>query len=149
MFKDCPSKKDDRKGKGKAIKKEVTSHNVEYEQDSMDEVYIYATEIEFYATAQTTRLANLKPHSSLEGMIYLNGKEAQILFDIGTIGVNIVSAIFVVTYGIPCIEMAKLIKIHMAMKRSRSKSQKEYSVQISVGKMEVPNTKMIIGNLVK
>ena len=35
------------------------------------------------------------------------------------------------------------------MKGSRSESQKECSVEISVGKMKVPNTKMIIGNLAK
>jgi len=145
MSKECPSKKDDKKGKGKAIKKEARLNNVEYEQDSMDEVYIHATEIESYATAQTTRPANMKPHGSLEGMIHLNGKEAKVLFDTGTIRANIVSAHFVTTHGIPCIEIAKPTKIHMAMKGSRSESQKECSVEISVGKMKIPNTKMIIG----
>jgi len=149
MSKECPSKKDDKKGKGKMIKKEARSNNVEYEQDSMHEVYIHATEIESYATAQTTRPANIKPHGSLEGMIHLNGKEAKVLFDTGTIGANIVSAHIVTTHGIPCTEMAKPTKIHMAMKGSRSESQKECSVEISVGKMKVPNTKMIIGNLAK
>ena len=37
----------------------------------------------------------------------------------------------------------------MAMKGSRSESQKEWSVEISVGKMQVPHTKRIIGNLAK
>jgi len=45
--------------------------------------------------------------------------------------------------------MAKPTKIHIPMKGSRSESQKECSVEISVGKMKVPNTKMIIGNLAK
>ena len=47
----------------------------------MDEVYIHATEIESYATAQATRSANIKPHGSLQGTIHLNGKEAKVLFD--------------------------------------------------------------------
>jgi len=149
MSKECPSKQYDRKGKGKAIKKEARSNNVKYEQDSIDEVYIHATEIESYATAQTTRPANIKPHGSLEGTIYLNGKEAKVLFDTGTIGANIVSAHFVTIHEIPCTEMTKPTKIHMAMKRSRSESQKECSVEILVGKMQVPNTKMIVGNLAK
>jgi len=38
MSKESPSKKDDKKGKGKAIKKEARSNNVEYGQDSIDEV---------------------------------------------------------------------------------------------------------------
>jgi len=149
MSKDCPSKKDDKQGKGKAIKKEARSNNDEYEQDSIDAVYMHATEIESYATAQTTRPVNLKPHGSLEETIHLNGKEAKLLFDTGTIGANIVSAHFVTTHGIPCIEMAKPTKIDMAMKGSRSESQKKCSVEISVGKMRVPNTTMIIGNLPK
>jgi len=147
MSKECPSNKDDNKGKGKAIKKEARSNNVEYEQHSMDEVYIHTTEIESYATAQTTRPANLKPHGSLEGTIHLTGKEAKVLFDTGTIGANIVRPHVVTTHGIPCINMAKLTKINMAMEGSRSESQKEYSVEISVGKMKVPNTKMIIRKL--
>jgi len=67
----------------------------------MDEVYIHATEIESYATAQTTRPANIKPHGSLEGKIHLNRKEAKVVFDTGTIGANIVSAHFVTIDGIP------------------------------------------------
>ena len=149
MSKECPSKKDDKKGKGKAIKMVARLNNFEYEQDSMDKVYIHATKIKSYATAQTTRPANIKPHGSLEGMIHLNGKEVKVLFDTGTIGAHIVSAHFVTPHGIPCIEMAKPTKIHMAMKGSRSERQKECSVEISVGKMKVPNTKMIIGNLAK
>jgi len=46
MSKESPSKKDDKKGKGKAIKKEARSNNVEYEQGSMDEEYIHTTGIE-------------------------------------------------------------------------------------------------------
>jgi len=124
-------------------------NNVEYDQDSIDEVYIHATEIESYATAQTTWPANIKPHGSLEGTIHLNGKEAKVVFDTGTIGANIVSAHFVTRHVIPCTEMAKPTKIHMAMKGLRSKGQKECSVETSVGKMKVPNTKMIIENLAK
>jgi len=115
----------------------------------MDEVYIHATEIESYATAQTTRPANIKPQSALDGTIHLNGKEATVPFDTGTIGANIVGSHFVTTYGIPCIHMAKPTKIDVAMKGLRSESQKECSVAILVGKMRVPNTKMIIGNLAK
>jgi len=149
MSKECPSKQDDKKGKGKAIKKEKRSNNVEYEQDSMDEVYIHATEIESYATAQSTRPANIKPHGSLEGTMHLNVIEAKVLNDTVTIGATIVSPHFVTTHGIPRIKMAKPTKIHMAMKRSRSESQKEGSVEILVVQMKVPNTKMIIGNLAK
>ena len=50
--KECPSKKDDKKSKGKTVKKEARSNNVEYEQDSMDKVYIHSNEIKSYATAQ-------------------------------------------------------------------------------------------------
>jgi len=125
MSKEYSSNKDDKKGKGKAIKKEVRLNNVEYEQDSMDEVYINPTEVKSYTTAQTTRPGNLKPHGSPEGTIYLNAKEAKVHFDTGTIAANIVSAYFVVTHGIPCNEMAKPTKIHMAMKGLRSESQNE------------------------
>jgi len=107
MFKKCPSKKDDKKGKGKAIKKEARSNNVEYEKDSMDEVYIHATKTESYPTAQTTWPANIKSHGSLEGMIQLNGNKVKVLFDNGMIGANIVIAHGVTTHVIPCIEMAK------------------------------------------
>jgi len=91
----------------------------------MDEVYIHATEIESYDIAQATRPANINPHCSLAGIIHLTGKEAKILFDTGMIEANIVSDHFVTTDGIPCIDMAKLTKIHSGMKWSRSESQKE------------------------
>jgi len=90
-------------------------NNVEYEQDSMDEIYIHATELESYRTSQTTRPANIKPYGSLEGTMHLNGKEAKVPFDTGMIGANIVSAHFIARHEIPCIEMAKPTKIHMAM----------------------------------
>jgi hypothetical protein len=147
MSKECPSKKDDSKGK-KKVKKETSSNYVEHEQ-GMDEVYIHATEVESYATAGATRPANIKPHSSLEGTILLNGKEARVLFDTGTIGANIISTHFVTTHGVPCTDMQTPTKIHMAMKGSRSESQKECQVEVSVGKMKVPNTKMIVGSLAK
>ena len=54
----------------------------------------------------------------LEDMVYINRKEAQVLFDIGTIGANLISATFVTTYGIPCKEMEKPTKIHMVMEES-------------------------------
>ena len=38
MSKDYPSKKDDQRGRGKAVKHKARSNNVEYEQDSIDEV---------------------------------------------------------------------------------------------------------------
>jgi hypothetical protein len=40
-------------------------------------------------------------------------------------------------------------KIHMAMKGSRSESQKEDQIDVVVGKMKLPNTKMIVGSLAK
>jgi len=65
------------------------------------------------------------------------------------IGANIVRAYFVAIHGILCIEMVKPTKIHIAMKGSRSESQKECTIEVSVGKMKVSSTKMIMGNLAK
>ena len=48
--------------------------------------------------------------------MFINGKEANVLFDTGTIGANLISAAFVTTNGIPCIELKEPTKIPMAMK---------------------------------
>jgi len=114
MSKECTSKMHDKKGQGKAIKKKLRSDNVEYEQDS--KVYIQATKIESYTTAQTTRPANLKAYGSVQGTIYRTRKEAKLLFNIGMMGANFIRTPFVITHGIPCIVMAKPTKVPMAIK---------------------------------
>jgi len=57
--------------------------------------------------------------------MFINGKEAKVLFDTGMIGANLISAAFVTTYGIPCSELKEPTKIIMARKGSRSESNKE------------------------
>jgi len=107
MAKDCPSKKD--KGKAK-IKKEASS-NLATELCEYDEVYINTLEVESYVTTKTTRSTTIKAHHALEGTMFINGKEAKVLFDSGTIGASLISAAFVTTHGIPCIEMKEPTKI--------------------------------------
>src|SRR6195952_3899516 len=145
MARDCPSKND--KGKSK-VKKETTSNLVE-QQDNYDEIYINALEFERYAAAKATRPATIKPHNALEGPMLINGKQAKVLFDTGTIGVNLISAAFVTTHGIPCTPMKEPTKILMAMKGSRSESHKECIVNLSVGKLQTTGNKMLVGNLAK
>jgi len=69
---------------------------------------------------KTTRPTTIKAHHALEGTMFINGKEAKVLFYTGTIGASLISAAFVTTYGIPCIEMKESTKILMAIKGSRS-----------------------------
>ena len=106
-------------------------------------------EVESYATAGATRPAAIKANHALEGTVYINGKEARVLFDTGTIGANLISAAFVTTHGIPCKEMEKPTKIHMPMKGSRSESQKDCTVNITAGSFQTKGTKMIVGKLAK
>jgi len=81
--------------------------------------------------------------------MFINGKEAKVLFDTGTIGASLISATFVTTHGIPCIEMKEPTKILMAMKGSRSESNKECTVDLAVGKLDTKGNKMRVGNLAK
>jgi len=81
--------------------------------------------------------------------MFINGKEAKVLFDTGTIGASLISAIFIATHGIPCIEMKEPTKILIAMKGSRSESNKECTVDLVVGKMHTKGNKMLVGNLAK
>ena len=145
MAKNCPSKKPDRKTN---IKKETSSNRAEQVSET-EEIYINAMEIESYAAAGATRPAAVKANEALEGTVYINGKEARVLFDTGTIGANLISAAFVTTHGIPCKEMEKPTKIHMAMKGSRSESQKDCVVSITAGSFQTKDTKMLVGNLAK
>jgi len=131
MAKDCPSKKD----KGKAKVKKEASSNLTTELCDCHEVYINALEIESYAATKTTRPTTIKALHALEGTIFINGKEAKVLFDTGTIGASLISAAFVTTHGIPCIEMKEPTKILMAMKGSRSESNKECPFDLAVGKL--------------
>jgi len=145
MAKDCPSKKD--KGKTK-VKKEALS-NLATELCEYDEVYINALDIESYVATKTTRPTTIKALPALEGTMFINGKEAKVLCDTGTIGASLISAAFVTTHCIPCIEMKEPIKILMAMKGSRSESNKECTVDLAVGKLHTKGNKILVGNLAK
>jgi len=92
----CPDKKDE--GKGKAVKKESTSNRAEAET-SADEVYINWMEIETDTSSGKTAPSTAKAKKALEGMIRINGHDARVLFDTGTIGEDIRSVAFVTTHG--------------------------------------------------
>jgi len=145
MAKDCPSKKD----KGKAKVKKEASSNLATELCEYDVVYINTLELESYVATKTTRPTTIKAHHALESTMFINGKEAKLLFDAGTIGASLISAAFVTTHGIPCIEMKEPTKILMAMKGSRSESNKECTVDLAVGKLHPKGNKMLVGNLAK
>ena len=83
------------------VKKETSSNRAEQVLET-EEVYINAIEIESYAAAGATRPAAIKANHPLEGTVYINGKEARVLFDTGTIGANLISTAFITTHGIPC-----------------------------------------------
>jgi len=143
--KDYPSKKD----KGKAKVKKEASSNLATELCEYDEIYINALEIESYVATKTTRPTTIKALLVFEGTMFINRKEAKVLFDTGTIGARLISAAFVTTHGIPCIEMKESIKILMAMKGSRSESNKDCTVDLAVGKLHTKGNKMLVGNLAK
>ena len=119
MARNCPSKND--KGKGKSPPKKEAASNLAEQHSEYDEVYINTLEFESCAAAKvkTTRPSTIKAHHALERTMFLNGKEARVRFDEGTIGANLISAAFVTTYGIPCTAMKEPTKILMAMKGSR------------------------------
>ena len=81
--------------------------------------------------------------------MFINGKEARVLFDTGTIGANLISAAFVTTHGIPCTAMKEPTKILMAMKGSQSESHKECTVDLAVDRLQTKGNKMLVGNLAK
>ena len=139
------------KGKGKvAPKKEVTSNMAE-QHSEYNEVYINTFDYESYAAAKVkvTGPSTIKAHYALEGTMFINGKEARVLFDTGTIEANIISVVFVTTHGIPCTAMKEQTKILMAMKESRSESYRKCTVDLSVHKLQKKGNKMLVENLVK
>jgi len=97
LSRSCTDKKDE--GKGKAVKKESTSNRAETETNA-DEVYINSMEIETYASSGKTALSTAKAKKALEGTIRINGRDARVLLDTGTIGEDILSAAFVTTHGV-------------------------------------------------
>jgi len=145
MARDCPSKKD----KGKAMVGKEASSNLATELRDYDEVYSNSLEFENYATRKTIRPTTTKAHHALEGTMFINGKETKVLFDTGTIGANLISAAFVTTHGIPCIELKESTKILSAMSGSRSERNKECTVNLTVGKLRTKGNKMLVGNLAK
>jgi len=145
MAKDCPSKKD----KGKEKVKKLASSNLATELCQYDEVYINTLEVESYVATKTTRPTTIKAHHALEGTMFINGKEAKALFDRGTIGASLISAALVTTQGIPSIEMKEPTKILMAIKGSRSESNKECTVDLAVGKLHTKGNNMLVRNLAK
>jgi len=131
MAKDCPTKKD----KGKTKVKKEASCNLATELCKYDEVYINTLELESYAATTSTRPTTIKAHHALEETMFINGKEAKILFDTGTISAILIGAPFITTHGIPCIALKEPTKILMAMKGSRCESSKEWTVNLTVGKL--------------
>jgi len=146
LSRNCPDKKDE--GKGKAVKKESTSNRAEAET-SADEVYINSMEIETYASSGKTAPSTTKAKKALEGTIKINGHDARVLFNTGTIGEDILRAAFVTTHGGETKALEGELRILMAMKGSQSTSSKQSVVDIEVGKMRTRNNRMIVGNLAK
>jgi len=145
MTKECPNKKD----KGMATVKKEASSNLATELCEYNEVYINTLDLESYVATKTTRPSTIEAHYPLEGTMFLNGKEAKLLFDTGTIGARLISAAFVTTHSIPGIEMKEPTKIRMAMKGSRSESNKECTVDLAVGKLHSKGAKMLVGSRAK
>ena len=125
--------------------------NLAEQYSEYDEVYINTLEFERYAAAKVkpTRPRTIKAHHALEGTMFINGKEARVLFDIGTIGANLISATFVTTHTILCTAMQEPTRILMAMRESRSGNHKECIVDLSVDKLQTKGNKMLVGNLAK
>ena len=149
MARNCPSKND--KGKGKALHKKEAASNLAEQHREYKEVYINALKFESYAAAKvkTTRPSTIKVHHALEGTMFINGKEARVPLDTGTIGANLISAAFVTSHGISCSRMKEPTKILMAMKGSQSESHKECTVELGVEKLQTKGNKMLVGNLAK
>jgi len=144
MAKDFPNKKNQGKAK---VTMEATS-NIVTELSEYDEVYINTLKFESYAAAKPTRLTRIKAHHPLEVTMFkfTNGKEAKVLFDTGTIGAKLISAAFVTTHGIPCIEIKEPTKILMAINGSRSENHKECTVALTVGKLQTKGYRILVGN---
>jgi len=85
----------------------------------------------------------------LEGTIRINGNDARVPFDTGTIGEDILSAAFVTTHGVETKALEGGLQILMAMKGSQSPSSKQCVVDIEIGKVRTRNNRMIVGNLAK
>ena len=135
MVNDCPSKKEKEKMK---LQKETIS-NLATELNKYEEVYINTLEFKSYAAAKTTCLMTIKAHHSLEGTMFINGKKPKVQCDSGTKGASLsqVRTAFVTTHGLPCIEMNKPSKMLIAIKGSRSKSHKEWTLDLAVGKLQM------------
>jgi len=132
----------------KAIKKESTSNRAEAET-SADEVYINSIEIETDASSGKTALSTTKAKKALEGTIRINGYDAKVLFDTGTIGEDILNAAFITTHGVETNVLEGELQILMTMKGSQSTSSKQCVVDIEIGKMCTRNNRMIVGKLAK
>ena len=149
MSRNCPSKND--KGKEKVPAKKEAVSNLAEQHSEYDEVYSNTLEFESYAATKVraTHPSTMKAHHPLEGTMFLNGKEARVLFETGTVGANLISAAFVTTHGIPCTAMKEPTKILMAMKGSRSEGHKECTVDLAVDQLQTKGNKMLVGNLAK
>jgi len=145
MAKDCPRKKDKGRAKGK---KKATS-NLVAEHSESDERYINTLEFESYTAAKTSPPTWIKAHHVLEKTIFINGRQARVLFDPETIGANLISAACDNIYCIPCTAMKEPTKILMAMKESWSESYKECTVNPTVDNRQTKGNKILVVNLAK
>jgi len=102
---------------------------------SADWVYINSMEIETYASSGKTAPSTTKAKKTLEGKIRINGHNARVLFDTGTIGEAILSAAFVISHGVETKALGGELQILIAMKGSQSTSSKQCVVDIEIGKM--------------
>ena len=75
--------------------------NLEEQDSEYDEVYINTLEFESYAAAKvkTTHPRTIKAHHALEETMFINGKEASVLFDRRMIEANQISVGFFATHG--------------------------------------------------
>jgi hypothetical protein len=147
MANDCPKKdiKTNRVAEDSESEDEEEEEDSGDEQSSTEEVFVGMILHSVKTTATTEN--NTTPFQALEANININGHQARVLFDTGTIGTDLLSNRFISTHNIPYELLTKPRTLKMADKGSRSLANYKASVILEIGKYKFTPAPMMVTTL--
>jgi len=151
MANDCPKKEFKTNRVAEDSDSEDEDDDEEEEEDSGDEQSL--TEEVFVGmilhSAKTTATSDNSaiPFQALEANININGHQARVLFDTGTIGTDLLSNRFITTHNIPYESLTKPRTLKMAVKGSRSSANHKCNVSLEIGTHKFTPAAMMVTTL--
>ena len=153
MANECPEKdgRSNRVTETSDSEQEEESSEEEEEESDLedldDELFVGYVGMATLAKTTITQDKAGPPLQALEATIRIDGHDARVLFDTGTIGFNLISNRFITTHNMPYEPLSKPVTLKMAVKGSRSSANNKCKAKVEIGRHSFSPTHMTISSL--